>query len=513
MLSMLQPWLRTFAGVSLLIWLAFGLVAFVHRLYFVYLPQWAVKKYERSNPERLRLFLERVVATPSLLGSAQKLVARGALVGIYLPQGRHAEAAAHCRASLASLAKARHAVDFPALEADTRRRLADCLEALGQTDEADEERRRAEADVDRAPDDALRYLTQGTLLERDHRYAEACTAFEQALAFTPESDRPIRIECLIHLVLACFNAGRPVDCLQRAEEAIALGAKGQHLRSAHRMAGLASGNLGRLEESEAHFRKAYEVAAAEGDTGTMGEILGSLANIQRKHGKLAEANEACLKAAAVDPQAVRMAIAVRSQIMRDWGRFDEALELLRQHGNAKKVVIPALDRRLRAARALDTSRIEAECGRADDAWVHIQEAISELGNDAKLGLKCDGAASWVFAARGLADDSQRVGAQAEARIPEFESDPSTCRAVLYDLGMAAWTRGDFDKGEDCWSRYLELGPDPVYRPTALYFRGECRRHRGDESAARADFHQAVSMDMDTLYSRLARRQLGEMAPL
>jgi tetratricopeptide (TPR) repeat protein len=512
MLPMLLPWLRTFAGVSLLAWVAFVLVAFVHRLYFVYLPQWAIKRYERTHPERLRLYLERVVATPSLMGSAQKLVVRGALVGIYLPQGRHAEAAAHCRASLASLAKARHVADVPALEADTRRRLADCLEALGQMDEAEEERRRAEADVARAPDDSLRYLTQGTLLEREHRYAEACTAFEQALSLTPESNRLVRIECLIHLVLACFNAGRPVDCLQRAEEAIALGAEGHHLRSAHRMAGLACGNLGRLQESEDHFRLAYEVSAAEGDTGAMGETLGSLANIQRKHGKLAEANEACLKAAAVDPQAVRMALAVRSQIMRDWGRFDEALELLRQHGKAKKVVIPALDRRLRAARALDTSRIEAECGRADDAWVHIQEAISELGNDAKLGLKCDGAASWVFAARGLVDDSRRVGKQAEDRLPDFEGDPSTCRAVLYDLGMAAWTRGDHDKGEDCWSRYLDLSPDPVHRPTALYFRGECHRHRGNATAARADFHEAVAMDMDTLYSRLARRQLEEMSP-
>ena len=108
------------------------------------------------------------------------------------------------------------------------------------------------------------------------------------------------------------------------------------------------------------------------------------------------------------PKAVRMAIAVQSQILREWGRFDEAIEMLRRHDEETKFVIPAFERRIRAVCALDMSRIEAECGRADDAWTHIQEARSELASDAKLGLKCDAAASWVLAARGLAGDSRRT---------------------------------------------------------------------------------------------------------
>jgi tetratricopeptide (TPR) repeat protein len=485
------------------------LTVLAHRLYFAVLPQWAIKTFQQTDPERLRRYLEWVVATPSFLGPAQKIVARGALVGIYLPQGRHAEAAAHCRAELDSLAGIVHRVDVPALEADIRRRLADCLEALGQADEADEERRRAETCVDRAPDDTLRFITQGTLLEREHRYAEACDAYHQALCLTPVSNGPVRVECMVHLVLACHNAGRPVESLRWAEEAIALGAEGKFLRIAHRMAAVACGNLGRLEEAEDHDVRAYEVAAAEGDKGEMGQILGSLASIQKKRGKLAEAYEACQKAAAVDPKAVRMAIAVQSQILREWGRYEEALELLGRRAGTPNLVIPAFERRIRAVWALDTSRIEAECGRADDAWAHIQEAIAELGSDAKLGLKCEAATSWVLAVRGLADDSRRVADQAEARLADFEDDPGTCRGVLYDLGMAAWTRGDHEVGEDCWSRYLERDPDPVYRPSALYFRAECRRERGDRSGAIADLREAVAMDIDTHRARLARRRLSE----
>ncbi len=499
------------AGLAALV--AIVLVLIFHRLYFLTLPQWAVRKFGRSNPERLRRYLERVAATPSLLGASQKLLARSKLVGIYLPQGRHAEAAEHCRANLASLAtaRARHSADFPALEADIRRRLADCLDGLGKTDEAQEQRQLAAACVDRAPDDALRHLTRGILLEREHRYADACTAFEEALSCVPDSDRPARIECMSHLVIACFNSGRPTESLRWAEQVIALGASGTHLCAAHRMAGVACGNLGRLEESEDHCRRACDVAAGEGKAGEMGQILGRLADIQRKRGKLVEANEAYIQVAAVDPKAVRMAIAVQSQVLRELGRFDEALEVLGRYGDTPKLAIPAHERRIRAVLALDTSRIEAECGRADDAWAHIEEARAELANDAKLGLKCEGAVSWVLAARGLADDSQRVAGEVEARLPEFERDPSTCRGIMYDLGMAACTRGDHESGERCWSRYLELSPDPVHQPTALYFRGECRQHRGDAPGAIADFRQASAMNIDSHHAQLARHALEEVS--
>jgi tetratricopeptide (TPR) repeat protein len=514
MFTVINPWPPSLNQVIGLVLLAgvvvIVLIAVFHQLYFVYLPQRGIKKYERTDPERLRRYLERVVATPSLIGPAAKLVAHGALIGIYLPLGRHAEAAAHCRAVLASLASAPRVADFPALEADTRRRLSDCLEALGQTAEAEEERRLAAACVARAPEDTLRHLTKGTLLEREHKYAEACAVFEQALAATPESNQPARIDCMTHLVLACYNAGRPAECLKWAEASIALGALGRHLRIAHRMAGVACGNLSRLEESEDHIRRAYDVAASENDAGEMGQILGSLADVQRKRGKLAEADAACKKAAAVDPKAVRMALAVQSHILSEWGRFDEAIAMLSRHDEETKLVIPAFERRVRAVCALDMSRMEAECGRADDAWAHIQQAQSELASDAKLGLKCDAAAAFVMAARGLSDDSRRLADQVEARLAEFAHDPSTCRGALYDLGRAAHARGDYEKGEDCWNRYLELGPDPVHRPTALYFRGDCRRHHGDRSGAEADFREAAAMGIDSHYAGLARARLAEM---
>ena len=166
---------------------------------------------------------------------------------------------------------------------------------------------------------------------------------------------------MTHLVLACFNAGRPVDSLKWAKESIASGARGRHLRTAHRMAGVACGNLGRLDESEDHIRRAYDVAAAEADTGEMGQILGALADVQRKRGKLVEANEACQKAAAVDPGAVRMALAVQSQILSEWGRFDDAIATLSRYAAAPEARHPGTRAphpcRVRARPVSDGSRM------------------------------------------------------------------------------------------------------------------------------------------------------------
>lgn len=495
-------------GIAILIICVPIVFLLFQHLYFVTLPARAIKKYGESDPERLRRYLERVVASPTLTGDAVKLFAHGALVGIYLPRGQHAEAAAHCRANLKCLEVLRQYTQYNALEADTRRRLADCLEALGQVQEAAQERRLAEQGLSEATDDTLRHLTQGTLLERQHRYEEAYAEHLKALELAPVSNVAVRVDCMVHLVLASYNAGRPVDCLRWAEEAIATGATGRHLRSAHRMAGVACGNLGQLEQSEDHTRKAYEAAEQENNKPAMAEILGSLADCLRKRGKLTEAYETSTKAAAMDPKGIRISLAIQSHILREWGRFDEAIAVLGRHLESGQLVIPDLERRIRAVCALDTSRIEAECGRADDAWTHIEEAREILANDAKLGLKCDGAAAWVLAARGLADESQQLAAEVQSRLVEFERDPSVCRGVMFDLGMAACRRGDDQAGIDCWTRYLSLSPDPIYNTTAHFYRGECFLNRRQMAEANSDYRAAVAMGFDNHTTKLAQRRLS-----
>jgi tetratricopeptide (TPR) repeat protein len=490
-----------------------GLVGLLHYLYFAVLPRRAAKKYGDTDPERLRRYLERVVATPSLLGRGMKLVPHLLLVGFYLPRSRHAEAAHHCRAILDTVSGAEASERLGALEAHTRRKYADCLEALGQHDAAVAQLRVAEAKVDRAPDDTLRYLTEGSLLERQDRHDEAYEAYERALKATAGSNIPVRVECMMHLVLSAHRTGRIAECLSWAEQVIALGAEGNTLRSAHRMAAVACGNLGRLDESEGHYRRAYDIAVAAGNTADAAENLGTLADCLFKRGKLAEAREAAVRAGAMDRKAVRISLTVQSQVLHEWGRFEEALAIRERYREGVPLAIPSLERRILAVFALDAARTEAQCGRPDDAWQRLQGALDELAADAKLGLRGEAVACWILAARGLADESRDVAARVEARLGDFEGDPGTRRATFYDLGRAACLRGDHEEGVAYWTRYLALNPDPVYHPTALYLRGECHRQLGRLNDARADYRAAVATNLDTHHARLARRQLGEVALL
>src|SRR5262249_40355908 len=150
-----------------------------------------------------------------------------------------------------------------------------------------------------------------------------------------------------------------------------------------------------------------------------------LADVRRKRGKLTEAYDACAKAAALVPGGVRQALAAQNTVLYAWGRFDEALDAIRRFRAAPGFALPSDERKGQAAAALDMGRVEAEVGRAAGAGEHVQEAVRELGDDAKLGFACDSVAAWVFPLRGLPDDSRRISAQVEARLPEFEQDRNT----------------------------------------------------------------------------------------
>ena len=325
------------------------------------------------------------------------------------------------------------------------------------------------------------------------------------------SNSPIRIECMIHLVLSAYDCGRPAECLRWADEAIALGATSGILRSTHRMAGVACSSLGRPEDPEQHFRLAYDAAAAEKNAPTMAEDLGSLARCLYKRGKLVEANEACLNATTMDPKAARQSLAVQSAIFWNWGRYDDALAVLARHKDVNEQIIPYFNRRV-VAHFCDRHRPHRGRVRPSQrSLVAHPRNRAEFSSDAKLSLICEAATSWVLSPpRGLSTSHNVSPASSKRSSPPSERDPSTCRSVLYDLGMAACTRGDHHAGIACWTRYLALSPDPVYQPTAYYHRGECHRQLAQLSEAINDYQAAVALNLDTHFSQLARRRLGEL---
>jgi len=475
-----------------------ALTAAAHVLWFRVVPSWAGKAWQRPRPRRFERVLKWVVATPSFL-EALKDRPRYQLAGFYLLEGRHPEVVALCRSLLAR-------GPAPAFEAHVRRRLADSLEALGRPKEAEEERWTAEDLLKGAEESISRQLARGQGLERKQRYAEAIAEYERGLALDPAREH--RVVFKARLILAAFNAGRPEESVRWAEAAIADGADGVFLATAQRMAAVALGNLGRLEESEERWRQAHALAVAEGVPDAAGECLAHLADILRKRGRLVEALAATRRAAALGPKATRAALAVQGELFRVWGRFDEALAALR--APREPLPIPANERRLEAVRDLDTAKLQAEAGRPEVGWDLLQGAFAVLGDDAKLGLTCDAAAAWVLAAMGRRDDAERARRHVESRLGEFDRARGTQLILHHSLGKAALALGDPGGAEVYWRRYLDLKPDPVNLPTAWFHLGECRLGLGDRPGARSAYREACAPGLDTHAARLARRRLGEL---
>ena len=135
------------------------------------------------------------------------------------------------------------------LEDEVRVEITVCLDFLGRPDEAEMERMAVAGGGEEKPQGFLGWRAVGKALEKQHRYDDAASAYEQALRLTDATNEAGRDGLLVRLVLASFNAGRPEVTVHWAEQAIALEVAETQLYRVHRMAGVACSNLGRLVEA------------------------------------------------------------------------------------------------------------------------------------------------------------------------------------------------------------------------------------------------------------------------
>jgi tetratricopeptide (TPR) repeat protein len=469
-------------------------VLLFHWIWFVVLPVHGLSRLAREKADRAEAVLKWINATPSLMGDSVKVGVRYKLMRYCLPQRRYSEMETLCRAMLV------HRLP-PGLESDVRRHLAEALDGLGRRDEAEVEHARAESCLEGAPTKLLEQLSRGKVLMKQDRHLEAIEALQRGLDVAPRGKPQFRVELMVQLMLASFHAGQPHETVKWAEQAIAEGAQGVFLLSAHRMAGLAYGHLGQLETAEQHLREALGLAASC-SSDDVSRCLVLLAGLQLKRGHLAEARETCLKAAE-SPKARREALSFQAEIERANGQFEQALQTLRQARELPPALTAGGERRIQAVGALHMAEVEAEAGQAENAWGHLKEAVAELGQDPKLGHWCDATAAWVFALLDRREQALAVLETVESRMPEFRDDRGGQFFVHAKLAHAVAALGDFEGARYHWQRILDLEPNPVSLPTAWYFLGMCRRHLGDEEGAYQAFRQASALGIDTYHARLA----------
>ena len=238
------------------------------------------------------------------------------------------------------------------LENEVRVELAICLDFLGRAEDAEMERM---ALADGGDDCALGFMgrrARGKALDKQQRFEEAAMAYEQALELNPPENKAGRDELLIRLVLASFNAGRPEETMKWVERAIQEGVADTRLYQAHRMAGFACSNLGRLDEAHHHRQRAYEMAVQQADTKKISDCLAGLADLHRLRGELDSAEALCLEAEALCPESARTAIVIHAIVMRARGRLEEALARM-EHASRVGVMASSFSEPPDAGRAPD----------------------------------------------------------------------------------------------------------------------------------------------------------------
>ena len=226
--------------------LYFGAIALIW-LWFILVPKVSLK-LAGGDRDRQRRILRWVVNTPFQGGV--KVYARF-LLGLNEQVGRHYDEAETTYRSI--LGDDEGGLD-PGFEIGGAATPGRHDRRTGAAEEAAAERERATEAMRNTRETVLGLESEGKLLDRQHRYAEAVELYEKALELAPPDQKAVRTSILMHLTLSSFNAGRPADTVRWAKVAIAMAPDGPLSHGARRMAAIGCSNLGRLDDAERHVR-------------------------------------------------------------------------------------------------------------------------------------------------------------------------------------------------------------------------------------------------------------------
>lgn len=452
-------WFLLLGVVCLLLFL--GLRAWKARL----LCALAVSAAARGHKEIVCKLFERVLALPTPGGARLKRGARYQLSWLRMERGEYEAAAELLRVNLQARLS-------PEEEVNTRQRLAEALEGAARTEEAEAERRQANALVGQAEKGAGLLLAQAGMLNREQRFAEAYAAYREALDQLPPTNRPARLTTLLPLALTAFHTGLPEETITWGETALPLATMPPMQMQAHSVLGLGYATLGRLEEAETHRLKALELAVQLKNRDQVARYMAQLAEVQARRGHLVEAMQRCEQAKALSVTERRLIYSVEIECLKAWGRFEEALVVLEQAQQARGFPTPSAEQRMRAAFSSECAVLKAELGDPEVSLIENRKALDGLQADAKLTAQYRANQVWFLALLGRREEVVAEAEEVEALLADFAGARGTQLSGYGALGRAFFVLADYSRSAVYWQRYLDLKPDPVSLPKALYFLGE-----------------------------------------
>jgi tetratricopeptide (TPR) repeat protein len=259
-------------------------------------------------------------------------------------------------------------------------------------------------------------------------------------------------------------------------------------------------------------QETIKVAQSIGSSEKATFYLCALGRIQRKRGNLVEAMQTCEQAAQSSLGARRISRLEAFECMRSWGKWEDALEMLKQAQSAPAFPVPATERRSQALISLGRSWIYAEQGKSEEALECLSGPAKELMREEKIGLLCVGTEAWVLATLDRREEAREKMQEALQRAPGLAGNRSTQLSCINYLGRATFEMSDYSESLNYWDRYLTLKPDPVDLPKVHFYRGECLWELGETDPALTSYLNALDSGIETLYTDKARKKLASLAP-
>ena len=350
--------------------------------------------------------LERMLQRKSLFGNSIHRTIRFRLSHQLQLNRQYDECIKQCEICLEGLRN-------PAAIAIMQLRLAEAMESIGRTAEADEARGKVSNYLEQHNNDLPTHMLYAQNLMRELKFSEAIAELEKALLLLPKDDQRQRPGLLSQMSNCAYQVGRMPEAANWGEQAVEAGGMPAIRVKALVSAGLSNASLGRLEKSEGFYKQAIDLQTTLGNREGAGVTKAILAGISRQRGKLIEALQLCEEAISESSSAKRPSRLQQYECLMALGRWNEARQMLDAGAKSNPLSAPSNERRMQGMFGMGRAVILVHQSQPVEALAMLNESLNPNASDIKLNRIVNCYKAWAAAQLGDREMVEQLTADLE----------------------------------------------------------------------------------------------------
>lgn len=419
------------------------------------------------------------------------------VTALHFMNGKHEETIADCRNCLAKPQQ-------PLIEARMRARMADSLQALKRTDEANAEREAAVRLLQSLPKDYTTLHPYADILVKQGRRDEAVEALQLGLSSTPADKSLEQAHYMNDLMSIAVKQDAPEETLRWAEAAIAAGAIGLGRCNCHRIAGNIRLGRGELDRAREHADAALKLAGSELTARARSGAWAYAATVELYYGRLSECEAAADRSIGFAGEA-RLGREVKCISLFHRGMLGDALAEIEQ---VKSSSLPA---KADFVPLLAIASIAVEQGDVRRAADALERAASIPALNPRMVLRLDAASARLLALAGMSGEADAKLADLRTRAEEYPGEILLQLTALVACGRVEMAFSRYASARTYFARCLEMNRYPLLAPIYHYFHAECAQYLGNSEEADRHYFLGAGYNRDIAYAQKCADKLAAHA--